>query len=415
MAEGYPKIFINYRRKDARGLVEKLYEHLASLYGKEEVFFDQSSIKKGAGITESIQQSLSHCDLFLPVIGPNWDAGKYLKRLNDPSDWVRQEMELAISLKKQILPILIDRERVPGSNKIPDSINYQAIFDINGIILKDDTQYWDEEIKRYAAIIKTYTGLQPKKTNDHASKDEQCIEQICYLNREKAYGKIKYPQNKGQFMFAATGSKSSGFKAFARRCSLDLLDGAAIKTINWKQFEEMPNPRARKSELLDQIAKELGRGDDVKGLNEEDKIKQLQIHFSNKKYFFRCTRNRSASNNHNRGVMQEWWEAWASLVDNDDNQNLLVLLFSVPGWMYRLNLCGYFRKNAKPDNLGTLGGVHKDDVFGWKEQHLGDTDCTVSDKQISRLFFLNLRKDFQAVENMLLHSMKKVRTNNTAN
>lgn len=405
MAEIKPKIFINYRRKDARGLVEKLYEHLVTLYGKENIFIDQSNIQKGKKISSSIQKTVQDCDLFLPAIGPNWDVGKNLKRLHDTVDWVRQEIELTISHKKHMLPILIDRDAMPDSQIIPGSIG--DIFDLNGIELTGDTKYWEQEIRRYAKDIETFTGLAPKSKPTGADLDhkEQCIKQICYLNREKAYGQVKYQRKEGQFMFAANGSKNSGFKAFADRCSLDFLDGAELKMITWKQFEEMPNSNARRCELLDQIAKEISVN--VNDLIEQDKIQELLKRFRSNKYIFYCTRYRGISTNDSKGILREWWEIWDLLGANQCNQNLIVLLFTVPSWLYRLNLHRYFSNTAKPDNLGKLGGVNKDDVIDWNEKYLTKTGYMVPEKQISKLFFMNLSKEFQDVEDMLKQSIEK--------
>jgi len=406
MADSYPKIFINYRRKDARGLVEKLYEYLSSIYGEEAIFFDQNNIIKGAPITDTIQQKLKHCDLFIPVIGPNWDRQSYLKRLNEPMDWVRQEMELAIELKKQILPILIDREFVPDSKGIPNSINYQAIFDINGIKLKEDTQYWDEEIKRYAEIIQSHTGLQPKKIEDHSSADEQYIEQICFLNRHTEYGIVKNPNKNSNFMFAGSGSERSGFNAFAKRCSLEILAGTEIKNISWNQFDNMPNARARKSELLDMLGKALVL--EVNGLEEQDKIKMLQEHFRNKKYVFRCTRFSASSNNHNKGSLQEWWTIWKSLIGDDLSSSVLVLLFTVPGWKLRFNLFTRFPKHTEPENLGSFKAIKQSDVKSWKNGLVKPFNDFLPDQAISKLFFMNGSRDFQDIEEGLLQAMKKV-------
>ena len=188
-------------------------------------------------------------------------------------------MEWAIEYKKHIIPILIDRNSVPDNAEIPTLIKEQ-ILKRNGIILQGETELWINETRSCAELIEKYTGLVPKKTSINTNEED--YEQICYLNRITEYGKVKSPENEGQFMFAASEAKNSGFKAFSRRCGLDILDGAKIKTITWSQFEFMPNSRARKNELLDMIAKEVVIN--VKALNFKDKNEKIQLHFRNNKY-----------------------------------------------------------------------------------------------------------------------------------
>ena len=88
MAENYPKIFINYRRKDARGLVETLHKQLSTFYANE-VFIDKTNIPKGTFFEKEIRQSIKNCELFLPVFGPNWDTPNFIQRLKEPEDFVR--------------------------------------------------------------------------------------------------------------------------------------------------------------------------------------------------------------------------------------------------------------------------------------------------------------------------------------
>ena len=61
----------------------------------------------------------------LVLIGPQWldlesDSGR--RRLDDPADHVRQEVELALELGKGVVPILIDGAPMPSPNQLPPSL-----------------------------------------------------------------------------------------------------------------------------------------------------------------------------------------------------------------------------------------------------------------------------------------------------
>ena len=93
------KIFINYRREDSRADAGRLYDRLHALY-PDRVFRDVGSLEPGIEWREAIDKVLSNADACIVVIGKNWltmtdAAGK--RRLDDPKDTVRQELQTALS------------------------------------------------------------------------------------------------------------------------------------------------------------------------------------------------------------------------------------------------------------------------------------------------------------------------------
>ena len=90
------KIFLSYRREDSRGVAGRIYDRLCAHFGLDSVFFDVDSVPPGVDFPEYIELVLSHCDVFLAVIGPDW-AGQINtgRRIDNPEDWVRIEIEAA--------------------------------------------------------------------------------------------------------------------------------------------------------------------------------------------------------------------------------------------------------------------------------------------------------------------------------
>jgi hypothetical protein len=61
--------------------------------------------------------------VLIAIIGPNWlgtqDDGP--RRLDDPDDWVRLEVEAAISRGIRVIPVLVDGARMPVETELPQS------------------------------------------------------------------------------------------------------------------------------------------------------------------------------------------------------------------------------------------------------------------------------------------------------
>jgi hypothetical protein len=105
-----PKTFISYRKKSETGvLVNQLAENLRA--AGLDPFLDRSDIQIGAKYAPRILKALAAADIVIVLIGETWltvtdSAGK--RRLDDPEDWVRREIELAQQLEKQVAVVLFD-------------------------------------------------------------------------------------------------------------------------------------------------------------------------------------------------------------------------------------------------------------------------------------------------------------------
>ena len=92
-------IFISYRRADASWPVRWLAAQLAGQFGAGVVFQDVDAIWPGDDFAAEIEAAVAACSVLLAVIGQRWlaaesDAGR---RLDDPHDWVRLEIERLLS------------------------------------------------------------------------------------------------------------------------------------------------------------------------------------------------------------------------------------------------------------------------------------------------------------------------------
>jgi hypothetical protein len=112
-------IFISYRRQDEPNFAGRLYDRLVMHFGKENVFMDVNSI------VEVVNRSLLQCKILIVIIGKNWlkianSQGQV--RLKDTNDYVRLEIETALSRNIRVIPVLVEGAFAPKSEELPSSI-----------------------------------------------------------------------------------------------------------------------------------------------------------------------------------------------------------------------------------------------------------------------------------------------------
>jgi uncharacterized membrane protein YeaQ/YmgE (transglycosylase-associated protein family) len=119
-------IFVSYRRDDswlvARTVVDRLREHVAPA----EVFLDVDDIDHGADFVEAVRAAIRASAVVLVLIGNQWLAmrdGSGSRRLDDPEDNVRMEIEYAMHLQKLIIPVLVNDAVMPLKGEVPDSLD----------------------------------------------------------------------------------------------------------------------------------------------------------------------------------------------------------------------------------------------------------------------------------------------------
>jgi glycerophosphoryl diester phosphodiesterase len=119
------RIFISYRQQDSAYPAGWLYDRLAERFGNGQVFKDVDSIGLGADFVEVITNAVASCEVLLAVIGPSWlDArsAEGHRRLDDPNDFVRLEIETALNRGVLVIPVLVGGTPIPKPGDLPASI-----------------------------------------------------------------------------------------------------------------------------------------------------------------------------------------------------------------------------------------------------------------------------------------------------
>lgn len=96
---GSKDIFISYRREGGEFLASLLYQRLTS--DGYSVFLDVESLRSGK-FNEQLFRVIEECTDFLLILPPNG-----LDRCVHPDDWVRLEIEHAVDLGKNIVPVMM--------------------------------------------------------------------------------------------------------------------------------------------------------------------------------------------------------------------------------------------------------------------------------------------------------------------
>src|SRR5215831_5434568 len=158
MASGR-KIFINYRRDDSRADAGRLYDRLNARYPGR-IFRDVGSLEPGIEWRDAIDKVLSGSDACIVVIGRTWltmtDASGR-RRLDDPRDTVRQEVETALKAGIRVFPILVGGAHMPAEDELPAGL--QALARRNALEITE--QDWDEDFDKLVTALEKALGWSP--------------------------------------------------------------------------------------------------------------------------------------------------------------------------------------------------------------------------------------------------------------
>ena len=93
------RVFISYRREETAYPAGWLYDRLAQHFGAAQIFKDVDSIPLGDDFVEVIDRAVGSCDVLLALIGAQWltITDVHGRRLDDPNDFVRLEIEAALA------------------------------------------------------------------------------------------------------------------------------------------------------------------------------------------------------------------------------------------------------------------------------------------------------------------------------
>lgn len=183
MSDAEKTIFISYRRSASKHLARAVFMDLRA--NGYDAFFDVNTIDSGAFDTIILNQIAARAH-FVVLLSPG-----ALDRCNEPGDWLRREIELAIDLQRNIVPILEEGFTFKDAEPYMTG-KLSALPRFNAVRLFHD--YFDEAMDKLRnRFLKqpVYGAITPTPTSDAAAV-QRSIEQAAVVPTQPAASAEEY-------------------------------------------------------------------------------------------------------------------------------------------------------------------------------------------------------------------------------
>jgi hypothetical protein len=142
-------IFISYRRSTASDAAGRLAGALQTRFGADRVFMDVSSIEQGEDFERRIVADIRAGSAMLVIIDQGWlgvVVENGTRRIEDPKDYVRREVEAALAHGLLVVPVVLDKAQLPKVEELPHSI--QDLVRLNAFDIRHD--HYPQDVDRLA-------------------------------------------------------------------------------------------------------------------------------------------------------------------------------------------------------------------------------------------------------------------------
>jgi hypothetical protein len=148
--ERLANVFVNYRREDSAGHAGRLFDRLNARFAGR-VFMD-IEMEPGVDFVDVLEREVGSCQVLIVIIGHEWlsvkdAAGR--RRLDNPADYVRLEVAMALQRKIRVIPVLVQGAAVPRAEELPPDLAMLARR--NAIELSDVR--WAFDVDRLVQVI----------------------------------------------------------------------------------------------------------------------------------------------------------------------------------------------------------------------------------------------------------------------
>ena len=121
-------IFINYRRSDTGWSARTVSERLAEEFTSQRLFIDVD-LSGGVDFVEAVETQMAESEVMVSLIGPSWLSERDetgTRRIDNPGDWVRIELETALRRGIRVIPVLVDGAAMPSEGELPETLKLFA-------------------------------------------------------------------------------------------------------------------------------------------------------------------------------------------------------------------------------------------------------------------------------------------------
>lgn len=150
------KIFVNYRRDDARDMAARIRDRLAAAFGEANVFMDVDNLMAGQRFDKELEKALAETDVFLAVIGPRWLELLAERQTSGERDYVRMEIAEALRRGIVVIPVLIELTPLPRDDELPGDIR-ELVLHLKRVVTHEQ---FGHDIARLVEAIRRHRGEQ---------------------------------------------------------------------------------------------------------------------------------------------------------------------------------------------------------------------------------------------------------------
>lgn len=155
-----PRIFLSYRRADSAGHAGRLYDALLARCPEFELFMDVESTDYGLDFTQVLAGELERCHIVIVLIGLQWAHAtdrQGRRRLDSPSDYVRQEVEAVLQRGIRVVPVLVQGAEMPSAEDLPESLGPLTLR--HAIELSD--KRWQYDVEQLVSALRRSLDTEP--------------------------------------------------------------------------------------------------------------------------------------------------------------------------------------------------------------------------------------------------------------
>jgi hypothetical protein len=134
------KVFISYRRGDARDFAGRLADRLREEAQIDQIFLDVDGIEPGEDFKSKIDKAIRQSAACLVLIGKEWtgkSASNAPARIYDQNDFVRLEVREALNSPVKVIPVLVNGATMPEAEELPEDL--ARLSNLNAVSVRHDS------------------------------------------------------------------------------------------------------------------------------------------------------------------------------------------------------------------------------------------------------------------------------------
>jgi hypothetical protein len=227
-----PSIFISYRVADSQPQAGRLFDALERAFGTGTAFYDKDGLKPGMKWPDELAQKVKKARVVLVLIA---DLSKWIgvgvegRRIDDPDDWVRLEVEHALAdTQKLVIPVLLNNAQLPTEKGLPESC--RGLLKCQLINITDAN--WARDLAPLLARLREHLGIpeDPQNRQQEAAPKEAHIHKYT-INRDEQKTRFddsgaRQHHNRPHFYYLY-GQELQAHRSFFQRIRLEL-EGAFL-------------------------------------------------------------------------------------------------------------------------------------------------------------------------------------------